>query len=105
VGNEQQRSRERAERLLERLAALDVEVVGRLVEDQHVGARVHQDRQREPSPFTAGEPVERLLGLLAGEQEPAQECTGLVRGQPGGVLGRLQNRSRRASRRQLIGVL
>ncbi len=45
VGDEHQRTAERPQRVLERLAALDVEVVGGLVEDQDVGARVDEDRQ------------------------------------------------------------
>ena len=45
VGDEQHRSRERLERLLERLAALEVEVVRRLVEDEEV--RPGRDEQRE----------------------------------------------------------
>ena len=49
VGDEQQRPGERRQRGLERLAALQVEVVGRLVEDQHVRARLDQDRQRQPA--------------------------------------------------------
>ena len=39
VGDQQQRAGERLQRGLERLAALEVEVVRRLVEDQHVRAR------------------------------------------------------------------
>ena len=66
---EQQRAREALQRRLERLAALEVEVVGRLVEDEHVGAGVHEDRQRQPPALAAGQPVERLLGRLAAEQE------------------------------------
>ena len=38
VGDEQQRALEGLQRVLERLARLEVEVVGRLVEDQDVGA-------------------------------------------------------------------
>ena len=48
VGDQQQRALEALERGLERLAALEVEVVGRLVEDQDVGAGV-----RRGSPATA----------------------------------------------------
>ena len=55
VGDQQQRARERLQRRLERLAALEVEVVGRLVEDQHVGARVDEDRQRQPPALAAGQ--------------------------------------------------
>ena len=43
------------QRVLQRLAALEVEVVGGLVEDQHVGAGVDEDRQRQPPALAAGE--------------------------------------------------
>ena len=55
VRDEQHRAGEAFERLLERLAALDVEVVRRLVEDQHVRARVHEDRERQPLALAAGQ--------------------------------------------------
>ena len=61
------------QRLLERLAALEVEVVGRLVEDQDVGPGMDEDRQRQPPALAAREPVERLLGVLAGEQEAPEQ--------------------------------
>ena len=95
MGDEQQRARELVERLLERLAALEVEVVGRLVEDQHVGARLDEDasdsRRRSPPEST----VERLLGLLAGEQEAPEQRPRLARGQPGERAGRPRARCAR----------
>ena len=63
------------QRVLERLAALEVEVVRRLVEDQHVGAGLHEDRQRQALALAAAEAVERLLGLLAAEQERARAAS------------------------------
>ncbi len=104
MGDEQQRTGEFAQRLLERLAAFEVEVVGRLVEDQHVGAGGHQDRQREAPPLATREDLQRLLRLLAAEQEPPEQRSRLARRQPGGVLGRLEHGSRRR-RAQLVGVL
>ena len=92
------------QRGLQRLAALEVEVVGRLVEDQDVGAGVHEDGQREPPPLAAREPVERLLGRLAAEQELAQQRARLVRLQPGRALGRLEHGAR-ALGAQLLRVL
>ena len=71
--DQQQRAGELRQRVLQRLPALDVEVVGRLVEDQHVGARLDQDRERQPPPLAAGQTLERLLGVLAAEQEPAEQ--------------------------------
>ena len=55
MGDEQHGRREVLQRSLERLAALEVEVVGRLVEDEEVRARGDDDRQREPPPLAAGE--------------------------------------------------
>src|SRR5215207_4438975 len=45
VRDEQDRALERLERRLQRLAALEVEVVGRLVEDEDVRARLHEHGQ------------------------------------------------------------
>ena len=104
VRDQQQRAGERLQRRLERLAALEVEVVGRLVEDQHVGAGVDEDRQRQPPALAAGQPVERLLGRLAAEQELAEQRARLVRLEAGGALGRLQHRAR-AGAAELLGVL
>ena len=74
VRDEQYRARERLERRLERLAALQVEVVGRLVEDEQVRARCHDDGEREPAPLAPGERGHRLLVLVpAGEEEAAQQ--------------------------------
>ena len=91
MGDEQQRAGECTQGVLERLAALEVEVVGRLVEDQDVGAAADEDRQREPAPLAAGEPGERLLGLLAAEQEAPEQRPRLVRRQPGRALRRLEH--------------
>src|SRR6185436_18911400 len=53
VGDEDHRPLEGEQRVLERLAALDVEVVGRLVEDQDVGAGGDEDREREAALLAA----------------------------------------------------
>ena len=47
---------------------LDVEVVGRLVEDQQVGVVQQQPGQRAPAPLAAGEPVHGAVEGDAGEQ-------------------------------------
>jgi hypothetical protein len=47
VGDEEDRPGERVERCLERLAALEVEVVRRLVEEEQVRARGDDERERE----------------------------------------------------------
>ena len=53
VGHQQHGAVEGAQRVLERLAGVDVEVVGRLVEDQHVGAGLDEHGQRQPPPLAA----------------------------------------------------
>ena len=76
VGDEQHRAGERLERGLERLAALEVEVVRRLVEDEEVRARRDDDREREPAPLAAGEHLDRLLVLPQPEKRnlPSSDC-------------------------------
>ena len=106
MGDEQDRAGEGAQRVLERLAALHVEMIGGLIEDQHVGARAHEDRQREAAALSAGEALQRLLRVLAGEQEAAQQRARLARGQAGRALRDLEHPlSRRAARAQLLAVL
>ena len=63
VRHEQDRAGKRLQRLLERLAALEVEVVGRLVDDEEVRAGGDDEREREPPPLTSGERDDRLLVL------------------------------------------
>ena len=53
--DEEDGSGKRLERRLERLAALEIEVVRRLVEDEEVGPRCDEKREREPPPLASGE--------------------------------------------------
>src|SRR6185312_3372967 len=101
---EQERALERAQGVLERLARLEVEVVRRLVEDQDVRARRHEDRQRQPPALAAAQAVERLLGLLAAEQEAPEQRARLVRLQAGLLLARLEHGAG-AALAELLGVL
>src|SRR5439155_24926342 len=72
---------------LERLAALEVEVVGRLVEYEEVRARGHDQCEREPPPLAARQRGHRLLVLLpAREEEAAEERLGLRPAQAGRAL-------------------
>ena len=97
VRDQQQRPAEPGERVLERLAALDVEVVGRLVEDQEVGVRVGQQREGQALGLAAGDIGEPLLHLVAGEQEAAEQRPRLRLREPGCVLGmESSGRARRA---------
>src|SRR4051812_34447805 len=104
VADQQQRAGESLQRVLERLARLEVQMVRGLVEDQDVGVAGDEDRQREPAAFAAAQPVERLLGLLAAEQEAPEQAPGLVGRQAGVPLGCLEHGARPAPL-ELLGVL
>src|SRR4029079_19632183 len=85
-------ARKGVERLLEGLAALQVEVVRRLVEHQEVRAGGHDQRQREPAPLAAGERGDRLLVRLpAGEEEAAEQVLRLRPREPGRTLRAIQH--------------
>ena len=66
----------RGEHLLECFTRLDIEMVGRLVEDQQVGALDEQARQGEPRSFPAGERGDRTMHFVSPEQESRQVCPG-----------------------------
>jgi hypothetical protein len=57
----------------------NVEIVGGLVEQQHVGRLEHELGDEHPRPLAAGEVADRLVELLAGKQE-ARGPTGHVHG-------------------------
>src|SRR5207244_1983233 len=74
VRDEQHRSGKRVERRLERFAAVEVEMVRRLVEHEEVCARRDRHRQRESASLASRENGDRLLVLRpAGEQEAPQQ--------------------------------
>ena len=82
--NEQQGSVERLQRGLQRLAALDVEVVGRLVEDEEVRARGDEKREGQPPPLPSREHADGfLLRVVAGEEEASQQLLGIGARKPG----------------------
>ena len=58
-----------ADQLLEQFQRLDVEVVGRLVEDQHVRGTREQPREQQPVALAARQQLHRRLRALAREQE------------------------------------
>ena len=72
VGDEDDGGVEVAQVALQPLQRGDVEVVGRLVEQQQVGPGRQRPRQRGAGQLAAGEGRERALGLLAAEAEAAQ---------------------------------
>ena len=55
-----------------------------------------EDRQRQPLALAAAEAVQRLLGLLAAEQEPAEQRARLARRQARRACRRLEHRARAA---------
>src|SRR5699024_3052342 len=73
VGDQDDRSLIGAQRVEDLLARGRIEVVGRLVQQQHVGRRGHQAGQCQPGPLTAREGARRLVELRAGEHERAEQ--------------------------------
>jgi len=71
VRDDDRAARERQQRLFERTQRLDVEVVGRFVEQQHVAAGLQHLRQVNAVALAAGQLADQLLLLGAGEIEPA----------------------------------
>ena len=91
VRDEHDRGVERDERLLEPLERLDVEVVGRLVEQQQVGLRGERAGQRAARQLAAGERRERAVEVGLGEAEAVDDGAGAVapRVAAGGLEARL----------------
>ena len=80
VADDDRRALELLQRLFQRVAGPEVEVVGRLVEDQHVGAVDGELRERRPAPLAAGELLHRLLDDLAVQAEAAEQVAHLLLG-------------------------
>jgi hypothetical protein len=81
VTHQHHRPREIVDRLDERLAGLDVEVIGRLVEDQQRRRVVRHESQVQPRPLAARQVADRDKGLVLAEPEAAQpRPNGLGRG-------------------------
>ena len=70
--DEHDRRVEPGELPLEPLQALDVEVVGRLVEQEQIRVAGERARQRRARQLAAREGVERPVELCVAEAEPAQ---------------------------------
>ena len=62
----------------QRLDGIDVEMVARFVEDQHVVLAQQQPRQAEPGPLAAGQDRDRLLDVGAAEQQRAGHVRDLL---------------------------
>ena len=72
MADEEDRARVGLQQLLEQLEGVDVEVVGRLVEHEHVGRQREQARQQQAVALAAGERAHRRVGARRREQEVAQ---------------------------------
>ena len=77
VGDEEHRAAVLEEGLFQGFAGGDVQVVGRLVEQEQVRAANHDLRQAETVPLASRERGYLLEDVLAGEQEGAEQVAGL----------------------------
>ena len=75
VGDDDEGAGPAVEEVLEHVEGLDVEVVGGLVEQQHVGLGEQQPQQLEPAPLATGQVAEPGGELVAGEAEPLQQAS------------------------------
>ncbi len=69
VRDEDQGAGEFEQRFLQNLKRGDIEVVGGLVEDEHVGGLKHEAGDEDAGALAAAEALDRLIELLAGEQK------------------------------------
>ena len=76
VGDHDERARPAVEEVLEDVEGLDVEVVGGLVEEQHVGLGEQQPQQLEAAALATGQVAEPRGEPVAGEPEPLEHRRG-----------------------------
>ena len=86
VGGQQHHALESLQALVHRLNGFHVQVVGGLVQQQHICAGEHHLAEHTSYLFTAGEDVYMLEHILIGEQHPAQEAPQVHIVLLGGVL-------------------
>ncbi len=103
VGDEKDGCVELDERLLEPFQGLDVQVIGGLVEEQHVGARGKGTGERRAGELPAGEGVEASLEIPLGESEPARHRRRPIAPQVAAACLKARLRARIPSERRLIG--
>ncbi|MCY1214074.1 hypothetical protein D9M72_258780 [compost metagenome] len=92
VGHGHHGAREARQELLQPVHRLRIQVVGRFVEQQHVGARQQQAAQRHAALFTAGEMFDlrvprRQAQRVGGDLQLQLGVVAVARGQDGFVLG------------------
>src|SRR5260370_12781465 len=80
------------QRNVERNDRIEIQMVGRLVEHEHVRLLQHQFAEEQPRRLSAGEYVGTLLGIIATKQHLAQYASNLF-GRSGGspLMEPLQN--------------
>ena len=78
MGDDDQRARPAVELVLDDGQGVDVEVVGRLVEQQHVGLLEQQPQELQPPPLTAGELPKRVVSLSPVKPEVLQQRAALT---------------------------
>ena len=74
VADDDERAGPGVEQVLERGQGVDVEVVGRLVEQQDVGLAHQQAHQLQAPALAAGEVLDQRAGLLAAEAEALDQA-------------------------------
>ena len=80
MGDEDQRAVILLDGALDPFAGSNIEVVGRLVEDEQIDLLVHQHAQAKAGLLAAGERPDGLEHVLAGEEKGAEAVSGLLRG-------------------------
>ena len=71
TGGEQQHARELDEAVVQGRDGLHIQVVGGLVENQHVGAGNHQLGQHTADLLTSGQNLDLLHAVFSGEEHTA----------------------------------
>ena len=74
-----------AQHAFECFAAVDIEIVGRFVEQQDVGRARHQSRQHDAAPLPAGKIAHGFVGGISADAHAAEQSARLLRGQGGAV--------------------
>ena len=69
VGNQHQRTGKVEQIFFQDFERGNIQIVGRLIEQQNVGRLQHQPGDEHPRPLAAGEVAHRLIQLLASKQE------------------------------------
>ncbi|CAB4940787.1 unannotated protein [freshwater metagenome] len=76
VRDDHERPGPRVEQVLERREGVDVEVVGRLVQDEHVGLLHQEAHELQPAALAAGQVLDQRAGAGAAEAEALAELSG-----------------------------